>query len=134
MDRKAIEKRLNAITPGPWSWAETGEKDNSWGLGVAYLESDEECTTPLTGCVHFALDASREAGNENEDYFVETAICTNDGSADGTFRDADFIAHAPQDIADLLAENTRLEERMSALEAAIERHNRKGTFGTEIDV
>lgn len=40
LDLDAIRARVDAATPGPWAWEATGEKDNSWGLGVVVDDED----------------------------------------------------------------------------------------------
>lgn len=87
-------------TPGPWAYEFTGEKDNSWGLGIIIGANDE----PVIGL------------NEDLDAEVETTICVNDGgSSDSNLADPEWIAHAherepllAQAVRDLVAENGSL--------------------------
>lgn len=69
-----IRKRLEAATPGPWS-------TDAWEKFIRYaIEKDAETN----------VDAA-------------VLLMTERGTKSQTRKDADFIAHAPQDISDLLS-------------------------------
>jgi hypothetical protein len=78
-DIEAIRARLKAATPGPWEWH---VKEN-------WYANDE----------NFDAVVSPNGANVLEAY-----SCDGCGHIDVEAPDAQFIAHAPQDIADLLAE------------------------------
>lgn len=87
-DIAAIEARLSAATPGPWGWVSRGSHDALCAADGAVVHSDGSA-----------------AGEYGPDIDVNGP-------------DANLIAHAPTDIAALLAEVRRLTaERATALEA-----------------
>lgn len=91
---KAIEERANKATPGPWT-AEPSDP-NGW--------SDEE---PHCDGIH-----TESGGWRN-------AIVTTDGGVYGPrMPDADFIAHAREDVPKLLGEVRRLRADVQRLERA----------------
>jgi hypothetical protein len=87
----AIRERLQAATPGPW----TVQNATFHGhvltrcVGTNDLASDDDCIAELD-----VRDGGRDAA------------------------DADFIAHAPTDIAQLLAHVDQLTQRLTAAESA----------------
>lgn len=86
----AIEKRLKAITKWPWSIAYGGISESDEGFGI-----DSEIEPGIVAeCWPPAADAERKKR---------------------CYADAHFIAHAPSDIAALVAEVRRLRERVQAL-------------------
>lgn len=102
--RAEIRARARAATPGPWAYELTGDKDNTWNIGLVLGEDDEQ---PLSGQIEL------EQGD------VIEAIC--EASLDGTPDDAAFIAHARTDVPDLLGEVDQLTARLGALDAALDR-------------
>ncbi|MCT1459888.1 hypothetical protein M3G03_10130 [Aestuariimicrobium sp. p3-SID1156] len=86
LDLTPIKARLNAATPGPWENDGGGEVGQHWSS-----------PKPLASIVSTEVSCM--------------AYCYG-GSAAGVIRDedADFIAHAPTDIAALVAEVERLQE------------------------
>ena len=90
----AIEKRLNAITKWPWSIAYGGISESDEGFGI-----DSEIEPGIVAeCWPPAADAERKKR---------------------CYADAHFIAHAPSDIAALVAEVRRLEAENSNLRAVL---------------
>ena len=90
-DLEAIRARLKAATPGPWEWTDesgTGRRETLSTLG----ESPIAVLMP--------------------EYDVDGAYI------EATPDDATFITHAPQDIADLLAEVERLNRHIDDLVAS----------------
>lgn len=88
----AIEARLRAATPGPWQlgW----EEDSSW---VAFVS---------------------EHGDQQDDYW---RTITANAASDGRDRaDAEFIAHAPEDIAALVAAVRERDAALARVEALAE--------------
>lgn len=86
----AIQSRLNAATPGPWK---------AWNVAGSDIHSHTVmCKLPNGPGVGTIFEFDRVVG-------VDV--------------DGEFIAHAPEDIAFLLAENARLSACVSALEAAV---------------
>lgn len=80
-DIAAIEARLSAATPGPWGWVSRGSHDALCAADGAVVHSDGSA-----------------AGEYGPDIDVSGP-------------DANLIAHAPTDIADLLAEVRTLSHR-----------------------
>jgi len=95
---REIAERLSRATPGPWAWEAVGEKSNDWIVGYACTDNDE----PLSG--HLC----------EEDFVVDAVIRGPEiGSYEGAtanYGDPDFIAHAPEDISNLLATLAAREE------------------------
>ena len=83
---QAIQKRLENATPGPWVF---NILPQSVGITVATIHSEHG---PRETC--WTVDLPPEIGGM------------------GTKEDAEFIAHAPEDIAALLAEVERLKGRI----------------------
>ena len=92
LDLDPIRARLAAATPGPWENDGGGEVGQHWSS-----------PQPLASIVSTEVSCM--------------AYCYG-GSAAGVIRDedADFIAHAPTDIAALLAEVERLRKHISIIE------------------
>lgn len=101
VDVAAIRARVEAATPGPWTWEPVGEMDNGWCLGVVWDADDQ----PLTGRI---LPGSGE---------VIDSVCENVGASH--FHDAEFIAYARTDVPALLAELDRLTTALAAERARV---------------
>lgn len=87
-----IEARANAATAGPWAWASTCEKGYGANVGAGvFAEGDEDCTHPLTG----------DLSTRTDDYYVDQGVA--EMSHQQANADADFIAHAREDIPFLIA-------------------------------
>lgn len=91
-----IQARCKAATPGPWAWECVGEKSNEWCLGIVC----DDDGNPLSGMIE-----------KGQGVVVESIVTEADG-----FNNADFIAHARQDIPDLLAYIAELQDALAALE------------------
>ncbi|MFF7764256.1 hypothetical protein [Streptomyces griseorubiginosus] len=87
----AIHKRLTAATPGPWTVQNATLNGHvlTRCVGPNNLASDDDCVAELD---------------------------VREGGRDGA--DADFIAHAPTDITQLLAHIDQLTQRLATAEAA----------------
>lgn len=83
-----IEARLKAASPGPWRQEEVLEYPNRWGI---HSQNDI-----ITGITRWSPTQTSAIGPEKWD--------------------ADFIIHAPSDIAALLGYVRKLEERIEQLE------------------
>jgi hypothetical protein len=123
-----IRERCEKATQGPWAWESTGEKSNEWALGVV-LDANNQ---PISG--------HNEAAGESDDTVVDEAIVDN---GVGPFADADFIAHAREDVPyllDLVSELIRREQAlrehnealMDALAAETQRDVPRELIDTEI--
>jgi hypothetical protein len=84
---EVIRKRAEAATPGPWYWEKLNEGDSEWDTEMPSLVSSID-----EGVMHF--------GDCEEYYPTEGSPPTDE--------DAEFIAHAREDIPKLLAEIERL--------------------------
>jgi hypothetical protein len=98
---QAIRARCEAATPGPWIYTWTDE------MGGPYLSDSYQCqmiTTPKDeeGKLKFILDIEDDGGKIEINSFLSD-------------EDGRFIAHARQDIPDLLAEVERLEAELVRL-------------------
>lgn len=101
-EKAAIKERLSQATDGPWAWEETGEKCNSWGLGLV--------DPPQEGKIEEHFD-ERTKQFEPLPIVVE-AVCTGEDN----FANARFIAAARTDVERLLSDNEKLEARIAKLE------------------
>jgi hypothetical protein len=97
LDLDIIQARADAATEGPWAWEATGEKDNSWAVGLIQDDDGE----PIEG------------ENEPGDNIVIEGICEG---IDAHIPDAEFIAHARQDVPALVAELRAARETCHALQ------------------
>ena len=88
LDLEPIKERLAAATPGPWDFHVLPQ---SVGITVATIHSEQG---PRETC--WTADLPPEIGGM------------------GTEKDAEFIAHAPEDIAALVAEVERLRAERDA--------------------
>jgi len=92
---REIEERLSKATKGPW---EMRPRVIGGAYGPAY-EADCEIV-----------------GNVNREYRCSTPVCKLSVGFVTYEGDKQFIAHAPQDIADLLAEVGRLRKALACAE------------------
>jgi hypothetical protein len=88
---KAIRERTEAATPGPWYW-EKLDADGWNDTEMPYLASASD-----EGVMHFG---------DCEQYYPSEGSPPND-------EDAEFIAHAREDVPKLLAEIERLRRELS---------------------
>ena len=93
---EAIQQRLDGITPGPWCGENCGEKCTAIVIGTAFAVADEECEHPLSGWPDFSDEDGEDLAIRDE------VVCNIDGGGNAG-ADADFIVHAPEDVAFLLA-------------------------------
>lgn len=97
---QAIRERLAKITPGPWRVAVTAE-EAEWWWGDP---------TPQPEAVVIAPGA-------------EVAVCATNDDGIATYQEianAEFIAHAPTDLAALLADREQREGEIKRLREALE--------------
>lgn len=94
---REIRGRLENATPGPWEVDrnEYGNVNEFFSEGVYVFSVDAASGSTIADFVSMGRDGSR----------VDNAI-----------ENAELIANAPQDIADLLAENDRLREEIKFLD------------------
>lgn len=84
-----LRELLNDVTPGPWSWMATGEKDNSWALGLAVDPRDE---SPIRGCVNdWESEHYDDETGDGPIAIVVEHVCSNEGS-NAHLADPEFIA------------------------------------------
>jgi len=81
-----LRRLLDAATPGPWAWEMTGDKDNSWGVGII-VDDDENLIT---------------GRNETGENLLVESVC--EAGADGNPADAELIAAMRNALPGLLAE------------------------------
>ena len=98
----AIKNRETNATPGPWAFERHGEKPAYYRIGIAM---DKDCM-PCGGEVEIAR-YDEDQGILIEDMLWGGDLCRLE-EATVNYRDADFIAHAREDIPRLLAEIERL--------------------------
>jgi len=116
-----IEARADAASDGPWAWYEYGEKCYAFAVctAVPYF-SEEEDVSLLSGHVDLAPPGishteMQEMEREYDTHYALAIdpICDNEEQSGSV--DIPFIAHARQDIPDLLAYidalNTELERQ-----------------------
>jgi hypothetical protein len=99
---KAIRDRAEAATPGPWYW----EK----------LDADGWNDTEMPCLVSASVEGVMDFG-DCEQYYPTEGSPPND-------KDAEFIAHAREDVPKLLAEIERLKEAEKFLEGITKLFNR----------
>ena len=95
-----IEERLRAATPGPWQAMRQGNQ---------YIETDYLPTAKVVGAS--VVTGLKRPWNPHA-YISFGMRATTHEEARFTDADADFIAHAPTDIAALIAEVKRLREAL----------------------
>jgi hypothetical protein len=86
-----IEARAKMATPGPWAWESVGEKSNAWCIGFT--------DPPHSGQIVEVYDEKARAFCPKPEV-VEFVAQSGDPAG---FSDADFIAHAREDIPNLIA-------------------------------
>ena len=91
LDLDPIRTRLEAASPGPWRWEDWGDPPVDHERNAYTLASDELVGSDLLAGLTKAICTAAEA----------TSMWKNPA-------DADLIAHAPNDIAALIAEVERL--------------------------
>jgi len=98
----AIKDRMMKATVGPWAWEQYGEKVNGYHIGIAMDKNDNQCEGHV----------DTERYDEDQDVFIEDILWKeNVGNVEDStlnYSDADFIAHAREDIPKLVAEIERL--------------------------
>jgi hypothetical protein len=113
LDLEDIKKRIKAATPGPWAWEAYGEKENAYHIGVALDKNDKQ----LSGMVQ------TERYDEDADIFVEDVLWReslgDQSGATVNYDDAEFIAHAREDIPALVAEVERLSDIIDKRDAIL---------------
>jgi hypothetical protein len=85
---EAIRKRAEAATEGPWGWAKFALDDDDWDTEMPWLGNATEAVMDFGDC---------------EQYYPTQGTPPNSA-------DAEFIAHAREDVPKLLAEIERLKE------------------------
>src|SRR6185312_12884606 len=118
LDLEPIKKRLKAATPGPWE-SDTTKNEGSYGDGGPDCHegySSYQIIVEVDGKVQSLCDSINadhqlievdHGGDENGEWF--------DAWDEIARRNFDLIAHAPTDLADLLAEVERLRTEVAAL-------------------
>jgi hypothetical protein len=91
LDLDPIRTRLEAASPGPWRWEDWGDPPVDHERSAYTLASDELAGSDLLPGLTKAICTAAQA----------TSMWKNPA-------DADLIAHAPSDIAALIAEVERL--------------------------
>ena len=91
LDLDPIRTRLEAASPGPWRWEDWGALPVDHERSAYTLASDEPVGSDLLPGLTKAICTAAQA----------TSLWKNPA-------DADLIAHAPSDIAALIAEVERL--------------------------
>jgi hypothetical protein len=114
------KERAEKATPGPWSYAHTGEKDNGWAVGYAEWP-DETPVSPDEGDLEDQETVRYLAAGEPDDIestqaTIVESVCFS-ATDMGNLDDAGFIAHARSDVPaladaliEVLAENDRLQK------------------------
>lgn len=97
----AIEARLRAATPGPWTWTKTTGRQASREFLLGQFEGSDGPDLHGTGV--------GAPGKTVEESCLSTAITGNGPTSEAN---AIFIANAPTDIAALIAEIARLREAL----------------------
>ncbi len=105
---EALEK---AATAGPWSWEQTGDKDNSWCAGVS---CDQEGNA-VAGLIEEEFDDDAHEFLPKPD--VVEFIC--ESGNDGTFADAALLVALRNAAPQLIA----AARRSLAYEAFLREHN-----------
>jgi hypothetical protein len=97
-DLTELRRLHEAATPGPWAWEMTGDKDNSWGVGII-VDDDENLIT---------------GRNEPGENLLVESVC--EAGADGNPADAELIVAMRNALPGLLAEVERLRAAAPASE------------------
>lgn len=90
IDLEAIEARVKAASPGPWITSNPENAFKNWPIGFFSLGRDEEAKPSNWAVTTDRINASRMVSG-------------------GAKEDAEFIAHARQDIPALIARIRELE-------------------------
>jgi hypothetical protein len=101
-----IRAMLDVATPGPWSWDFIGEKTNGYVIGIACDEEGNQ----LSG--HLEDHRSEDDPMMLDDLVYHQSIGEYEAST-CNYKDPELIAAAPTIIAELLADNDRLEKEAS---------------------
>jgi hypothetical protein len=88
-----MKSRIDAATPGPWSWDECPQHDRAWGKAM-YALGWFDNGTPVSIILPDTVDSV-----DHETWSLLFVVPD----------DADFIAHAREDLPDALAEIERLK-------------------------
>ncbi|MFZ7945721.1 hypothetical protein [Neobacillus sp. 19] len=92
-----IRKRAEAATPGPWVWEKFALDEDDWDTEMPWLGNATESVMDFGDC---------------EQYYPTQGTPPNDA-------DAEFIAHARQDVPKLLAEVARLNRKNNLYRKAL---------------
>jgi hypothetical protein len=93
-----VRARAEAATPGPWAWAATCEKGYGANVGAeCFAEDDDDARHPLSG----------DLSEREDNYIVLQGIASMEHQ--NANADAEFIAHAREDVPRLLAALARAE-------------------------
>ena len=106
-----IENRLNAATPGSWATNGMDAGHSKYEMNI-WVESENG---------DFICDMDGLTRSDNEK-------ANDDGSAD-----SNFIAHAPSDVAYLLAELRKRDEALARVKALAERAESHGNLYLFVD-
>mgnify|MGYP001560868222 CR=1 FL=1 len=109
-----IKARLEKATKGPWSWFDISDKGNGYIIGTAFDERGRQLCGRIPDDLFFDEEKLRIGAQIGEH---EAATCD--------YADADFIAHAPDDIAFLLREVERLDGNLDRTAADYRKSQQK---------
>jgi len=110
----AIRARIEAATPGPWEATEGDLEGKPASEYVRTLLANREADGTSTGELHLAL-----AANPIDPERGGTVVPALTGDGPQARANAEFIAHAREDVPALLAEVERLAAREQALREEI---------------
>ena len=112
---EAIRQRAEQATPGPWFW-DTNRRHRS-----IMLKAHQNGGTCIMDFTRWGMHSAQPRINDNSDLFGGILRTMEEyDKSELANPNADFIAHARQDIPDLLAEVKRLNEVNARLRAEIE--------------
>lgn len=106
-DLTAISERLRDATPGPWTRTKTPGREKSLNFLLSQFEASDGDDLHGAGV--------GAPGKTVEEECLSTAITGNGPTSEAN---AEFIAHAPADIAALLAEVERLRQSLAVAQQA----------------
>lgn len=109
-----IRARVEAATPGPWEWEMADQQGSLLGLGTKGAALMEGA---VLGCERCEACMETPPGELGEN---STRRCCWPRPAD-----AEFIAHARQDVPDLLADREDLQRQLAEVTARAERTEAK---------
>jgi hypothetical protein len=106
----AIQARCDKATEGPWAWEWIAEKSNEWAVGEAWDNK-----------------GAKLAGRTDrlEETIIERRLVGLNESGHAVAADADFIAHARQDVPDLLAALAQAEREREDAERKFQRSQQR---------